>query len=257
MRFVLQWRSPLSQVAAFVVKGAGVVKMRALQVVQVTLGIAETFDSFFADNLIDPNAISDEFAAMVPPDYAASYDPSGGGIVKENRFVRNMASVLGIDPARIAVVNIVPGSRRRRRAMAVAAAAGEGHEWRRYLAADNATDDDDGDDGVDLDWTVASTDPCDGVVCVHGLCNSGGTCDCDADWCGAKCNTTLASLNATELVPTPSPTVGNSTNGTEVSATSNTTESAYSELLSVASTLTSAASGGYFDTGCEFGCRRR
>ena len=32
-------------------------------------------------------------------------------------------------------------------------------------------------------------------------------------------------------------------------SSSNTTESAYSELLSVASTLTSAASGGYFDTG--------
>ena len=68
---------------------------------------ASWFDTFFADNLIDPAAISDEYAHLVPPDYAATYDPSGGNIVKDNRFVRNMASVLLIDPSRIAVVNIV------------------------------------------------------------------------------------------------------------------------------------------------------
>ena len=155
---------PTSKVAAFVVRGSGVVKMRALQVVQVTLAIAETFDTFFADNLIDPNAISSEFADVVPPDYSASYDPRGGNIVKENRFVRNLASVLNIDPGRLAVVNIVPGSRRRRRAMATAAAAGEPGTWRRLLDADNSTDDDDDAEGVDLDWTVSAIEDFDDEV---------------------------------------------------------------------------------------------
>lgn len=40
-----------TKVAAVVVKGSDEVRMRALQVVQVTLAIAETFESFFADNL--------------------------------------------------------------------------------------------------------------------------------------------------------------------------------------------------------------
>ena len=218
---------------------------------QVTLVIAETFDSFFADNLIDPNAISDEFASMVPPDYAASYDPSGGNIVKENRFVRNMASVLNIDPARIAVVNIVPGNRRRRRAMTAANAAGDPGSWRRLLEEDDSLDDGDDDaDGCDLDWTVASTDPCEDVVCVHGSCNSGGSCDCEDDWAGPACNTTAASLNGTEA-PTSAPTLD--PNSTATTATDkNTTISAFDELLSVANTLTTAASSGYLDTGCEF-----
>merc|ERR1712185_770244 len=98
---------PVSKIASFVVKGVGSVRMRALKVVQVTLAIAETFETFFADNLICVECISNEFADVVPPTYAATYDPTGGSIVKENRFVRNMASVLQINPSRIAVVNVV------------------------------------------------------------------------------------------------------------------------------------------------------
>ena len=72
--------------------------MQALQVVQVSLAIAVDFDAFFADNLIDPAAIDNEFADLVPPDYAADYDPNGGNIVKQDPFVRNLASVLDDRP---------------------------------------------------------------------------------------------------------------------------------------------------------------
>ena len=108
--------------------------MQALQVVQVSLAIAVDFDAFFADNLIDPAAIDNEFADLVPPDYAADYDPNGGNIVKQDPFVRNLASVLMIDPARIKVTNIVPGNRRRLR------------EGRRLLE----------DDGLEVEWHAAT-----------------------------------------------------------------------------------------------------
>ena len=60
-------------------------------VVQVNLVIAETFEEFFLHNDVDPNAVGDAFKALMPSDYAANYDPSKGAIVKQNRFVRNMA----------------------------------------------------------------------------------------------------------------------------------------------------------------------
>ena len=47
-----------------------------------------------------------------------------GNIVKQNRFVRNMASVLRINPERIRVTNIVPGNRRRLQEPASCTAAG-------------------------------------------------------------------------------------------------------------------------------------
>ena len=73
---------PVSKIASFTVKGIGSVRMQALKVVQVTLAIAETFESFFADNLICVECISNEFADVIPPNYAATYDPNGGNIVK-------------------------------------------------------------------------------------------------------------------------------------------------------------------------------
>ena len=91
-----------------------VVKLRLVDVVMVNLIVAETFESFFDDNDIDPAAIAPSFSSSFPPDYAANYDPDRGGIIKQNRFVRNMASVLRINPERIRVTNIVPGNRRRR-----------------------------------------------------------------------------------------------------------------------------------------------
>lgn len=135
-----------TKVAAFVLKGSTQVSMRALQVVQVTLAIAETFESFFADNLIDPSAIDEEFADMVPPSYLSNYDPNGGNIVRENRFVRNMASVLRIDPSRIKVTNIVPGNRRRRRLQ----------QDRRSL--------DENDDELDIQWQISEENVDDGTT---------------------------------------------------------------------------------------------
>jgi cysteine-rich repeat protein len=108
--------NPGSRTLSFVVKGTKAsdkTKLRLIEVVEVNLIVAETFESFFADNNVDPATISPSFAAQLPPNYSADYDPDRGGIVKQNRFVRNMASVLRINPERIRVTNIVPGNRRR------------------------------------------------------------------------------------------------------------------------------------------------
>ena len=40
---------PVSRIASFVVKGPGTVRVRATQALQVTLTIAETFETFFGD----------------------------------------------------------------------------------------------------------------------------------------------------------------------------------------------------------------
>ena len=66
-----------------------------------------------------------------------------------------------INPARISVVNIVPGNRRRRMAMKMANAAREPWAWRRLLAnGTNITDDGTVDDeGVDVDWEVSARPP--------------------------------------------------------------------------------------------------
>ena len=83
--------------------------------------------------------------AKLPPNYVANYDPDRGAIVKQNKFVRNMASVLRINPGRIRVTNIVPGNRRRLSSGASAA-------------------------GLDIKFDIAEVDPCEGIVCAHGAC---------------------------------------------------------------------------------------
>ena len=207
---------PVSRIASFVVKGPGTVRVRATQALQVTLTIAETFETFFGDNLVDPAAVADEYQNLVPPQYAASYDPSGGNIVRENRFVRNLASVLNINPARIAVVNIVPGNRRRRLARADARARAEPWDeaaWVRDEHARLATlspDErarrrlEDADAGIDVEWTVVSDGTSNATAAINATAASNATMQADA---------------------------------------------AYTELLEVSSTLTTAASSGFLDTG--------
>jgi cysteine-rich repeat protein len=159
--------NPGSRVLSWVVKGTKArdrVKLKLIDVVEVNLIVAETFDSFFNDNDIDPNTISPSFAASVPPDYAANYDPDKGNIVKQNRFVRNMASVLRINPGRIRVTNIVPGNRRRLRDGTIAS-------------------------GLDIQFDISAVDPCISVNCgTHGTCNDQGRCDCQSNWVGLLCD---------------------------------------------------------------------
>ena len=46
-----------------------------IEVVEVNLIVAETFESFFADNEVPPAALAPVFVATLPPDYTSSYDP--------------------------------------------------------------------------------------------------------------------------------------------------------------------------------------
>jgi hypothetical protein len=131
----------------------------------VNLVIAETFDSFFVDNSIDPATLPDELVAKLPPDYVANYDPEKGNIVKQNKFVRNMASVLPINPERICVTNIVPGNRRRL----------DTHGRRLQ------------DDGLDIKFQVNEVDPCEKVTCANGQCVK-GNCNCRDGWYGTLCD---------------------------------------------------------------------
>ena len=201
-----------TKIAAVVLKGSEEVKMQALQVVQVSLAIAVDFDAFFADNLIDPAAIDEEFSDLIPPNYAADYDPSGGNIVLQDPFVRNMASVLMIDPSRIKVTNIVPGNRRRRL------------EGRRLLE----------DGGLEIQWELQEVDLCNGdEECNYGMCApSTGLCTCTGNYGGAFCNITggrrLQDTNAT-----------------------NATASGYDELLKATATLEEKAETGSLDPGYE------
>lgn len=141
------------------------IKLKLLKAVQVNLVIAETFDSFFVDNSVDPATLPDELVAQLPPDYVANYDPDNGNIVKQNKFVRNMASVLRINPERIRVTNIVPGNRRRL------------DEHGRLLQ----------DDGLDIKFDVNEEDPCEEIECANGECMD-GTCECSIGWYGELCD---------------------------------------------------------------------
>jgi cysteine-rich repeat protein len=188
---------PSSKILSFVVKGTvSPVRIRQLEVVSVGLGIVSTFESFFEDNFIDPNAIDSAFADLVPPTYAANYDPDNGNILKSNSFVSNIASVLNINPSRIRVVNIVPGNRRR------------------LLNGDRLLEE---DNELGINFEISSIDPCEDVTCVHGQCVGAGECECKSGFIGSTCNVTfvncsLPSSNCTgptyapTLVPVPVPT---------------------------------------------------
>ncbi len=203
------YHDPVSKILSFVVKGTMTpVRIRQLDVVSVAFGVVASFDEFFEDNMIDPNAIDNAFSDMVPPTYAANYDPDNGNIIKSNTFVRNVASVLNINPERIRVVNIVPGNRRR----LVELAAKDPAKWKHVLRASDQRRRLSGgdDDGLGVDFEISSVDPCATVVCVHGDCNMEGLCDCQAGYEGPICNTTFinCSLPASNCpAPTPTPSL--------------------------------------------------
>ena len=62
------------QVLSIVIKGTEKsVRIKQLEVVTVGVGVAVTFDQFFSDNYVDPNAIDASFRNMIPPNYADTY----------------------------------------------------------------------------------------------------------------------------------------------------------------------------------------
>ena len=70
--------NPGSRVLRWTVRGKSntdVVKLKMIEVVEVNLIVAETFESFFADNEVPPAALAPVFVATLPPDYTSSYDP--------------------------------------------------------------------------------------------------------------------------------------------------------------------------------------
>jgi hypothetical protein len=256
----------VSKVVSFVLRGTSKpVRIKHLDVVAVGLGVSVSFSDFFTDNFLDPNAIDSSYSSMVPPTYAANYDPDGGNIVKSNTFVSNLASVLNINPARLRVVNIVPGNRRRRlRELA----AENPNKWQYvHESPDPARrrlldgDDDDDDDGLALDFELSALDLCEDVVCgSHGDCNAQGTCVCDSGWAGDSCNITVANCTSStsasgcslsssaerrrrrSLLSSPA---ANST----ISNVTNTSQSTFQELMSKADALVVASSSGTLDTG--------
>jgi len=238
------YMDPVSKIVSFVLKGTEhKVRFKQLDVVSVGFGVAVTFESFFADNFIDPNSIDSSFAGMVPPTYAASYDPDNGNIVKTNPFVSNLASVLNINPARIRVVNVVPGNRRRLRELA----SQDPGKWRHILDSARNLD---GDEGLGLDFEISSVDPCEDVLCVHGDCGDNGVCICNDGFRGETCNVSFVAVNcslpgsdcaAPSFEPTPMPTI----------TTTSTHMDPFEELMSVADTLSTSAAAGTLDTGYE------
>jgi len=249
---------PVSKVVSFVVRGtAKPVRIKHLDVVAVGLGVSTSFSDFFADNFLDPNAIDSSYSSMVPPTYAANYDPDGGNIVKSNTFVANLASVLNINPARLRVVNIVPGNRRRR----LRELAAENPDKWQYVhesidpARRNLLD---SDEELALDFEMSALDLCEDVVCgSHGDCNTQGICVCDFGWAGSTCNITVAnctSSSASECTVSSSAErrlrrslMSSYTNST-ANAT-NTSQSTFQELMEKADALVVASSSGTLDTG--------
>ena len=107
------YQNPSTGYITFLVADDGVVGIEILKVVKVHMGLAVSFDEFFKDNNVDPSVVHPTFP--VAASLKADWDPDFGAIIKHDPFVRNVAAVLGINPGRIRVNNIVPGNNRRRR----------------------------------------------------------------------------------------------------------------------------------------------
>jgi hypothetical protein len=166
---------PQTRVYALIVRGNKYTSYKLLEVVAVGMGLNIDFAEFFADNNVDPVTISPDYQHLVPPNYAADYDPNK--IVKEDPFVRNMAAVLQINPERIKVVNIVPGNRRRRvlRRMRALGLHEDDYDLHQHRFLD-------GDEGLDLDFEISENDPCAAVDCGdEGVCKN-GNCVCNDGW---------------------------------------------------------------------------
>ena len=245
------YHDPVSKVISIVLRGTmAPVRIKQLEVVSVGFGVDVGFDDFFSDNFIDPNAIDSGFSDQVPPTYAANYDPDNGNIIKTNPFVSNLASVLGINPSRIRVVNIVPGNRRRARQLMLEDPVKWGGFYRKLLES--------GDGGIGVDFEMSEVDVCSGVECFNGGdCDAQGLCACTSGWTGPTCNATaLVYCNTTEALAlagnasctdiledtaAPSPVPTGAAGG----------ESGFEELLGVADDLLAAAGGGTLDTGYD------
>ena len=253
---------PVSRILSFLLKGSdgNPCKFKQIDVVAVAFGVDVGFDDFFADNALDPNAIDGEFSSLVPPSYNANYDPDNGAIIKSNPFVRNLASVLGINPERIRVVNIVPGNRRRLLELQRAHPDSWEEKWESALRLGGRRLEDGG--GLGVDFEMAAVDPCSGVFCENdGTCFD-GVCACASGFAGPSCNATVVVVNCS--LP-----VSNCTNGTApteywrpqgtesptaaptVASTSAAAVGAFAELMGVADALLASASAGTLDTGYD------
>ena len=205
-----------------------VVRIKQVPVVAVSFGVVVSFKNFFKDNSIDPAAINKAFQSQVPPSYAANYDPDNGKIVQSNPFVKNLASVLNINPQRIRVVNIVPGSHRR--LLQLAESDPSRYEYHRFLeSSDSST--------LGVDFEIHATDECSTMICKHGHCNFQGACTCDRGWEGVHCDAPTGSsrkLTTGTVSPTLSPIHK---------------PSPFQELINVGKTLQQSANTGALDTG--------
>jgi len=245
---------PVSKVVSFVLRGtAKPVRIKHLDVVAVGLGVSTSFSDFFTDNFLDPNAIDSSYSSMVPPTYSANYDPDGGNIVKSNPFVKNLASVLNINPARIRVVNVVPGNRRRRlRELA----AGNPSKWQYVHESMDPSQRNLLDDGLALDFELSALDLCEDVVCgSRGDCNAQGICVCDSGYAGDTCNITVANCTSSSasgctVSSSAERRLRRSLMSSYANAT-NSSQSTYQELMEKADTLVVASGSGTLDTGYE------
>ena len=282
---------PNTRVYTFVLKDmpnqSRLTSLKILEIVEVAMGVNVDFATFFNENNVDPVTISPEFKSLIPPDYEENYNPEK--LVRQDPFIRNMAAVLQINPDRIRVVNIVPGNSRRRRMrllMAMGYSVDEAAEKeedyylltgdRRFLV---------GDEGLDLNFEIAETDPCADLDCgIQGICKA-GKCECNDGFysVGAyRYNTTVDGVNITVNVNASQPCAVNQTQWTKifnstssgdggialdeeetiievievVGNTTNTTASAepintFAELVSVATSLSENAEQGTLDLGYE------
>jgi len=212
-----------TNVMSIIVKGTKRITVRLLKVIVGNFGIKTSFSSFFADNSIDPNAVADEFKHLIPPDYAATYDPDNGNIVKSNPFVSNLAGVLKINPSRIRVVNVVPGNARRR----LLGADGERVIYDRYLA-EEAED-------LGVKFVISAEDKCASVNCsVNGACDpANGKCTCNVGFFGTLCESQDAKDEVIVVVEPPAVA----------------SKDEMKELVAVATVLTEKATSGALDTG--------
>jgi cysteine-rich repeat protein len=146
--------------------GKNSVRVQTRKVIQVAMTVAVTLEQFYGE----------------------------GGEVHRRSFVRNVASVLMINPDRIRIVSIVPGNGRRRllsfektahaRTNLRSIRGGSGAAQSRRLAA-----------STKVDFEVAEEDPCKDIVCKNeGTCSQ-GVCDCEPGFMGAKCEHTVSCGN--------------------------------------------------------------
>jgi cysteine-rich repeat protein len=146
--------------------GKNSVTVHTRKVIQVAMTVAVTLEQFYGE----------------------------GGEIHRVQFVRNVASVLMINPDRIRIVSIVPGNGRRRllsfekahhaRTDLRSIRGGTGAARSRRLAA-----------STKVDFEVAEEDPCAGVECKNDGSCSQGLCACEAGFTGDTCEDEMSCGN--------------------------------------------------------------